>query len=155
MLASLLAHQVDEGGTRLQDHDEVRARTVPSTGPPALENYLHYTTLPTAGSAGPCAHPRQQTTPRHTGISLGDAIAREADQPREARKIQDWVPKTTHDAPSHRYFSRRWRVQEGQSAGLLTAMPVWRHRSQQAYGLPTLADPQRNDTRRPAPPVFL
>ena len=85
VLASLLAHQVDEAGTRLQDHDEVRARTVPSEGPPSLENYLAYATLPTAGSARPLLLPRQQTTPRHTGISLGDGA------PWTGRSAKPWT----------------------------------------------------------------
>lgn len=111
VLASLFAHQGDEAGTRLQDHDEVRARTVPPEEPPALKNYLAYPTLPTAGSARPLLLPRQQTTPRHTGISLGDAAARQVRPAQRGVQETGVGAKTAHDAPSQRYFSRRWRVQ--------------------------------------------
>ena len=105
VLASLLAHKWDEAGTRLQDHDEVRARTVPQEGPPALENYLAYPTLPTTGSARPLLLPRQQTTPRHSGISLGDAAARQV-RPAQ-RDVQDTGvgAKTNRTTPRHNGIS--------------------------------------------------
>ncbi|EPT05852.1 hypothetical protein FOMPIDRAFT_1044333 [Fomitopsis schrenkii] len=100
------AHSVNEAGTRLLDHDEVRARMalLSHGGPPALENYLAYPTLPTAGLARPLSLPRQQATPRHTGISPGDAAAQEVDQDREACRIQNWVPEQ-RTTPRHNVWA--------------------------------------------------